>query len=497
MAEIKKILIANRGEIACRIIRTAQHMGIATVAVYSEADRLGLHVRMADEAFELGGAKAAESYLHIDKIIRIANICQADAIHPGYGFLSENALFAARVREAGLIFIGPSAEAIEMLGDKVRAKALAVAAGAPVVPGSEGAVEATEDALEVAGRIGYPVMLKASAGGGGKGMRLAHTPQELQEAFGRARSEAENAFGDGRVFIEKYIQSPRHIEVQVFGDHHGNYVHLYERECSIQRRHQKVIEEAPSVSAVEIRQQLGEAAVAIARKSGYTNAGTVEFMLDEQKKFYFLEMNTRLQVEHPVTELITGLDLVRLQIEIASGKPLPIAQQDVHISGHALELRIYAEDPENGFLPDPGRLELYAPPKGPGVRIDDGYEQGMEIPIEYDPLIGKLIGYGSSRLEAIERLQRAIVEFDIAGVKNTLSFGHFVLSHALFRNGDFDTNFVQNHYEPSTQENDENAALVAAVLAAELKATRGGRAQGRTTNPKVAERNQWKKRRYQ
>src|SRR5690606_29718223 len=420
---IKKILIANRGEISLRIIRTAREMGIQTVAVYSEADRQALHVRLADEAVCLGPAPSSQSYLLGDKIIQVALALKVDAIHPGYGFLSENAAFARKVREAGIIFIGPSAEAIEMMGNKVAARQAASRYQIPMVPGTEEAISDISLAKSKASEIGYPILIKASAGGGGKGMRIVANEAEFDSQMYRAISEAESAFGDGSVFIEKYLTSPRHIEIQVLGDQHGNYVHLFERECSIQRRHQKVIEEAPSAALnEEQRQAMGNAAIKVAKACGYYSAGTVEFIVDQDLSFYFLEMNTRLQVEHPVTELITGKDLVKEQIRIAEGEPLSFSQDELKIQGHAIEIRVYAEDPSNNFLPAIGTLHSYKRPQGPGIRVDDGFEEGMDIPIHYDPLIGKLITYHSSRQEAIERMIRAIDEFQITGVETTLSF---------------------------------------------------------------------------
>lgn len=450
---IKKILIANRGEISLRIIRTAREMGIQTVAVYSEADRQALHVRLADEAVCLGPAPSSQSYLLGDKIIQVALALKVDAIHPGYGFLSENAAFARKVREAGIIFIGPSAEAIEMMGNKVAARQAASRYQIPMVPGTEEAISDISLAKSKASEIGYPILIKASAGGGGKGMRIVANEAEFDSQMYRAISEAESAFGDGSVFIEKYLTSPRHIEIQVLGDQHGNYVHLFERECSIQRRHQKVIEEAPSAALnEEQRQAMGNAAIKVAKACGYYSAGTVEFIVDQDLSFYFLEMNTRLQVEHPVTELITGKDLVKEQIRIAEGEPLSFSQDELKIQGHAIEIRVYAEDPSNNFLPAIGTLHSYKRPQGPGIRVDDGFEEGMDIPIHYDPLIGKLITYHSSRQEAIERMIRAIDEFQITGVETTLSFCKFVMKHQAFREGRFDTKFIDRFFSPEDLE---------------------------------------------
>ena len=449
--KIKKILIANRGEISLRIIRTAREMGIKTVAVYSEADRTALHVRAADEAVCLGPAASAKSYLLGDKIIQKAKGLQVDAIHPGYGFLSENASFARKVQEAGMIFIGPSPESIEIMGNKVAARHAASQYQIPMVPGTEEAITDIALAKSKALEIGYPILIKASAGGGGKGMRIVESELEFETQMQRAISEAESAFGDGSVFIEKYLSSPRHIEIQVLGDQQGNFVHLFERECSIQRRHQKVIEEAPSaIITEEKRKAMGEAAIKVAKACNYYSAGTVEFIMDEHFDFYFLEMNTRLQVEHPVTELITGKDLVREQILIAEGKALTFTQEDLRIQGHAIEVRVYAEDPNNNFLPDIGTLRVYKRPQGPGIRVDDGFEEGMEIPIHYDPLIGKLIAYHETRLEAIRRMIRAIDEFQITGVETTLGFCKFVMQHRAFQEGQFDTKFIDRFFNPET-----------------------------------------------
>lgn len=451
MPDIKKILVANRGEIALRILRTAREMGIATVAVFSEADRKSPHVRFADEAVCIGPPASAESYLLMDKIISVSVELGVDAIHPGYGFLSENAVFAQKVSDAGLIFIGPSSHSIEVMGSKLAAKQAAGSYDIPMVPGTSTAITDRAEAKKIAEQIGYPILIKASAGGGGKGMRIVDRESEFDEQMDRAVSEATSSFGDGSVFIEKYITSPKHIEIQVLGDTHGNILHLFERECSIQRRHQKVIEEAPSISiTAEIREKMGRCAVDVARSCNYYGAGTVEFILDENQNFYFLEMNTRLQVEHPVTEQITGVDLVRQMIYIAEGKALTLKQEDLSIRGHAIEVRVYAEDPVNHFLPDVGTLHTYIRPQGNGVRVDDGFEEGMEIPIHYDPMIGKLITFGYNRTEAIEKMVRAIDEFRISGVQTTLSFCRFVMLHKAFISGSFDTNFVNIHFHPET-----------------------------------------------
>lgn len=467
---MKKILVANRGEIAMRVMRSCREMGIATVAVYSEADRNAPHVRYADEAVCLGPAPSSQSYLLGDKIIAFAKSLQVEGIHPGYGFLSENADFAQQVTNAGLIFIGPRPHAIEMMGSKLAAKEAAKANNIPLVPGTEKAIDDPEVAKKIAKKIGFPILIKASAGGGGKGMRIVENVEELDEQMERAISEALSAFGDGAVFIEKYVTAPRHIEIQILADTHGNIIHLFERECSIQRRHQKVVEEAPSVAlSPELRAEMGACAVRVAKLCDYVGAGTVEFLLDSDKNFYFLEMNTRLQVEHPVTELISGIDLVKQQILIAKGEQLQLNQEDLKIEGHAIELRVYAEDPANNFLPSIGTLSAYTPPKGPGVRVDDGFEQGMSIPIYYDPMIAKLITYGTNRKEAIERMLRAIEEYQIVGCTTTLSFGTYVLQHQAFVSGDFDTNFVKHHFDPSTlQDYDEQEAQIAAQLAVYL-----------------------------
>lgn len=471
MRKINKILIANRGEIALRVMRSAKEMGISTVAIYSEADRNALHVRYADEAVCVGGPKSNESYLRGDVIIDVCKRLNVDAIHPGYGFLSENATFARKVQEAGLIFVGPSPEAIELMGSKLAAKAAVAKYNIPMVPGTEEAITNVEEAKEIARQVGFPILIKASAGGGGKGMRVVDSVEVFEEQMKMAVSEATSAFGDGSVFIEKYIGSPRHIEIQVLGDTHGNIVHLFERECSIQRRHQKVIEEAPSaVLTPELRDEMGRCAVNVAKACDYVGAGTVEFLVDENLNFYFLEMNTRLQVEHPVTEQITGLDLVKEQILVAEGKPLGFRQEDLAIYGHALELRVYAEDPANNFLPDIGRLETYVRPQGLGVRVDDGFEQGMDIPIYYDPMIAKLVTFGKDRQEAIEKMLRAIDEYTITGIETTLPFGKFVLQHEAFVSGNFDTKFIERYFTPQDLElaPAEGTEEIAAVLTAML-----------------------------
>lgn len=463
---MEKILIANRGEIALRVMRSAREMGIKTVAVFSEADRNALHVRYADEAVCIGPAPSAQSYLSADKIIAACLKTGAQGIHPGYGFLSENADFARKVKAAGLTLIGPSPEAMEIMGNKLSAKAAALKYNIPMVPGTEEAVTDVEEAQKRALEIGFPILIKAAAGGGGKGMRIVERPEDFMEQMDLAVSEARSAFGDGSVFIERYVSSPRHIEIQVLGDNYGNIVHLFERDCSIQRRHQKVVEEAPSsVLSEELRQKMGESAVNAARSCNYTGAGTVEFILDENLDFFFLEMNTRLQVEHPVTEMITGVDLVKEQIKIARGEKLSFKQEDLKIKGHAMELRVYAEDPANNFLPDIGNLKTYITPKGPGIRVDDGFEQGMDIPIYYDPMIAKLVSFGKDRTEAIERMIRAIDEYQITGIQTTLGFGKFVMQHEAFVSGKFDTHFVSNYFKPEYLEGgNEDEAMIAALL---------------------------------
>ncbi|MEQ8470992.1 MAG: acetyl-CoA carboxylase biotin carboxylase subunit [Marinoscillum sp.] len=470
MKKIQKILIANRGEIAIRVMRSAKEMGIKTVAVYSEADQSAAHVRYADEAVLIGPPPSAQSYLVIDKIIEACKLTGADAIHPGYGFLSENATFAQKVEEAGITFIGPSTGAIKVMGDKLASKQAVKEFDVPLVPGMDEPISDVAAAKMVAETIGYPVMIKASAGGGGKGMRIVNDPKDFEEQMTRAVSEAKSSFGDDSVFIEKFITSPKHIEVQILGDQHGNVVYLFERECSIQRRNQKVIEEAPSaVLTPEKRKQFGEAAVNVAKSCNYYGAGTVEFIADVNLDFYFLEMNTRLQVEHPVTEQITGIDLVKEQIKIAQGEPLPFSQDDLSIQGHSIEVRVYAEDPENNFLPDTGSLIKYKRPQGVGVRVDDGYEEGMEIPIYYDPMIAKLITYGKDRSEAIERMKRAIYEYQIVGIKTTLPFCQFVLDHPEFVDGSFTTKFVEQHFSADrvTKETPDDVKKVAALFAFE------------------------------
>lgn len=464
---MKKILVANRGEIAIRVMKTAKKMGIKTVAVYSTADRNALHVKFADEAVCIGEAPSSQSYLLGSKIIEVAKALKVDAIHPGYGFLSENSEFAEEAVRNNIVFIGPKSKAIEIMGSKLAAKEAVMHYNIPMVPGVDHAIIDVEEAKKTAIAIGFPILIKASAGGGGKGMRVVENEKDFESQMNRAISEAVAAFGDGSVFIEKYVASSRHIEIQIIADSHGNVLYLFERECSIQRRHQKVVEEAPSsVLTPEIRKKMGEAAVLVAKSCDYLGAGTVEFLYDENDNFYFLEMNTRLQVEHPVTELITGVDLVELQIRVARGEALPFKQEDLDIKGHAVELRVYAEDPMDDFLPSVGYLDLYQLPEGEGIRVDNGFEQGMDIPIYYDPMLAKLITYGKTREEAIEVMIQAIDNYKVEGVQTTLPFGKFVFEHEAFRSGKFDTNFVKKYYDAQvlkTQMAEE--AEIAALLA--------------------------------
>jgi acetyl-CoA carboxylase, biotin carboxylase subunit len=463
----RKILIANRGEIAVRVIRACRELGIRSVAVYSDVDRASLHVMKADEAYYLGPTAAAESYLHIARILDVAKRAGADAIHPGYGFLSENARFARACGAAGIKFIGPTGDAMEIMGSKTGARRAMEKVGIPFVPGSLRGLTSAEEAEKVAAQIGYPVMLKAASGGGGKGMRLVHEPSELRSALEGAKSEAARSFGDDEVYIEKAIVRPRHIEMQILADEHGHVVYLGERECSIQRRHQKVIEEAPSAIVDEdMRRRMGEVAVRVARAANYTNAGTVEFLVDAEKNFYFLEMNTRLQVEHPVTELVTGLDLVHLQILIASGGELPFRQEDVTIRGHAIECRICAEDPDNHFFPSPGKISMLLQPAGPGIRHDSGSYEGWTVPIDYDPLLAKLIGYGSDRQQAIMRLQRALAEYFVGGIKTNIPLFLRILQDPDFQAARLDTGYLERLLGGSSAEQSSpEAAEVAAISA--------------------------------
>lgn len=465
---MKKVLVANRGEIARRVIRSLKKMNIATVAIYSDADANAPHKLEADEAVYVGKSPSSESYLQQDRILEYCKQLGVDGIHPGYGFLSENAGFARKVKEAGITFIGPSPEAMEVMGDKLSAKQAVKHYNVPLVPGVDEAITDVEAAKKIAAEVGFPVLIKASAGGGGKGMRLVNNVEEFEEQMKLAQSEARSSFGDDAVFIEKFVTKPRHIEIQVFADQQGNTVYLFERECSIQRRHQKVIEEAPSaVLSPELRQRMGEAAVAVCKACNYEGAGTVEFLLDADLNFYFLEMNTRLQVEHPVTEEITGLDLVEWQVRVARGERLPKLQDELSIRGHAIEVRVYAEDTLNGFIPDIGTLHRYRRPNTSLARIDDAFEEGMDVPIFYDPMIAKLVVWGENREAAMDKMIKAIDAYEISGVKTTLDFGKFVMKHPAFRSGDFDTNFIKHYFEdPQTMweaYGEEKEALKAAL----------------------------------
>jgi propionyl-CoA carboxylase alpha chain len=465
---MKKVLVANRGEIARRVLRTLKKMDIRSVAIYSDADANAPHVLEADEAVYVGKSPSAESYLQQDKIIQICKDLGVDGVHPGYGFLSENAGFARQLKANGIKLIGPSPESMEVMGDKLSAKQAVKSYNVPLVPGVDEAISDVSAAKKIAAEVGYPILIKASAGGGGKGMRLVQNEAEFEEQMTLAQNEARSSFGDDAVFIEKFVDQPRHIEIQVFADQHGNAVYLFERECSVQRRHQKVVEEAPSaVLTPELRQRMGEAAVAVCKACNYEGAGTVEFLIDARLDFYFLEMNTRLQVEHPVTEEITGLDLVEWQIRVARGERLPKLQDELSINGHAIEVRVYAEDTLGGFTPDIGSLDRYRIPSGRHIRVDDAFEEGMEIPIYYDPMIAKLVVWGKTREEAIDRCIAAIDNYQISGVKTTLDFGKFVLKHPAFRSGHFDTNFVKTHFsDPALLKDamqEEERALVYAL----------------------------------
>src|SRR5215472_509298 len=471
----KKVLVANRGEIAVRIIRACRELGITSVAIFSDVDRSAMHVTKADEAYAIGPAAASESYLNIEKIISTAKRCDAEAIHPGYGFLSENSAFASACKDAGIKFIGPQASAMEVMGSKTRARQAVEAAGVPVVPGSTRGLSLPETGVTAA-RIGFPVMIKASAGGGGKGMRLVRSEAELKSAFETAQSEALRAFKDGEVYLEKFIENPRHIEIQVLGDEHGNLVYLGERECSIQRRHQKVVEEAPSAMVDEaLRKRMGSVAVQAARSAGYCNAGTVEFLVDNKNTFYFLEMNTRLQVEHPVTELVTGLDLVQMQLRIAAGEKLPFGQEEVKLRGHAIECRVYAEDADNNFFPSPGKITRLVRPSGPGVREDSGVYEGWTVPLDYDPMLSKLIVHAPSRASAIARMRRALDEYFIDGIKTNLSLFRRILDHPDFQSASIDTGFLDRLLSSRQQvKATGNGALeIAAISAAFFAATAG------------------------
>ncbi len=463
--EIHKVLVANRGEIAVRIMRTCKEMGISTVAVYSDADRNMPHVYTADEAYRIGPPPSRESYLHMDHILEAAKKAHADAIHPGYGFLSENDEFAERVADEGLIFIGPRPESIRAMGDKTRARKVAMEANVPIVPGSEGALTSEDEARAACAGLGYPVLIKASAGGGGKGMRIIRSENDLSRALNGARAEALSAFGDQRVYVEKYLESPRHIEFQILADQYGNTIHLGERECSIQRRHQKVVEESPStIVDEELRARMGATAVMVAKACGYENAGTVEFLVDKDRNYYFLEMNTRLQVEHPVTEMRTGIDLVAQQLKIASGERLSFTQEEIEFRGHAIECRIYAEDGEHDFLPSTGRISHLKPSQGFGIRDDRGVEAGGEISVYYDPMISKLVAWGKTRNEAIERMKRALRDYEILGVTTNIPVNLFVMDHPKFADGNFDTNFFTSHFKPELLPIPEKIQFEAAAI---------------------------------
>ena len=490
----RRVLVANRGEIALRVIRACRELGIETVAVFSEPDRGALHVRQADHAYPVGPAPAADSYLRIDRILEVAARAGADAIHPGYGFLSERAVFARACADAGITFIGPAPEAIEAMGDKLEARRRVGAAGVPVVPGSPDPIADDAQVEMLARAIGFPVMLKASAGGGGKGMRLVDTPERLASSLRAARSEARSAFGDDRVYVEKAIVRPRHVEVQVLGDRHGSLVHLYERECSVQRRHQKVIEESPSPAIDQaIRERMGAVALAAARSVDYVGAGTVEFLLDQDGSFYFLEMNTRIQVEHAITEAVTGVDLVRAQIEIAAGRPLAFRQQDVVQRGHAIECRIYAEDPDNGFLPAPGRIEVLRVPSGIGIRDDSGVYEGFEVSTFYDPMISKLIAWGATRPEAIARMRRALREYVVVGPTANVAFHRWALAHPAFVAGDVDTGFIAREWRPGAgaAHLDADLPLIGAAMAAAVQRALLAGAVA-PSGPTAASRSRWK-----
>jgi acetyl-CoA carboxylase biotin carboxylase subunit len=472
----KKILIANRGEIAVRVVRACRELGISPVVVYSDVDRAALHVRKADEAYHIGPATASESYLNVHKLLEVARKSGAEAVHPGYGFLSENPGFNRACRDAGIKFIGPMPEAMELMGSKTRARQTMEKAGVPFVPGTTQGLDSLEQARGVAAKIGYPVMLKAAGGGGGKGMRAVRTPEELASALEQAKSEAMRSFKDDEVYIEKLIVNPRHIEVQILGDEHGNLVHLGERECSVQRRHQKVLEESPSAFVdPEMRRRMGETAVRVGKAAAYSNAGTVEFLVDEQKNFYFLEVNARLQVEHPVTEFVTGLDLVHLQIRIAAGEKLRVRQEDIALRGHAIECRVYAEDPDNNYMPSPGTITRLLQPSGPGIRRDSGVYEGWTVPIDYDPLLAKVIGYAPTRGEAIARLDRAMYEYFVGGIKTNISLFRRILHDPDFIGGKVNTGYLDRllerhkHDQHEARDGDRNIAAVAAVLFAQME----------------------------
>jgi len=498
-AMFTKVLIANRGEIAVRVMRACREMGIASVAVFSDVDRASLHVSTADEAYLLGPAPARESYLNVAKILEVARKSGAEAIHPGYGFLSESARFASACSEAGIKFIGPPPSAMELMGSKTRARAAMQAAGVPMVPGSARGLSVAE-AEAMAAKVGYPVMIKAAAGGGGKGMRLVTKAADLRSSFETAQSEALRSFNDGEIYLEKFIQNPRHIEIQVLGDEHGNVVYLGERECSVQRRHQKVIEEAPSaIVDGGMRGRMGAVAVQAAKSAGYTNAGTVEFLVDADRNFYFLEMNTRLQVEHPVTELVTGLDLVHLQLRIANGEKLPFGQEDLHLRGHAIECRIYAEDPDNNFFPSPGKITKLVCPSGPGVREDSGVYEGWTVPLDYDPMLSKLIAYAPDRATAIARMRRALDEYFVGGIKTNLSLFRRILEHPDFISARLDTGFLDRLLataaSPGSGKNElaEIAAVSAALFAATAPSRNGQNGTAKPGGERQTDSSAWKR----
>ena len=493
--KIKKLLVANRGEIAVRVLRAAKELGITAVAVFSEADKNAFHVKVADEAYLIGAAPASESYLRGEKIIALAKEIGADAIHPGYGFLSENAEFIKKCEEAGIIFVGPSAASVEMMGEKTAARTLMKEHGVPIVPGTTEPIEDENELIRVAAEIGYPVMLKAAAGGGGKGMRKIDSEDELIDGFNRARSEAIKAFGNGAVYIEKFIENPKHIEVQIIADKHGNYRHLFERECSVQRRHQKVIEESPSASVTpEVREKITEAAINAAKACNYHNAGTIEFLMDANKNFYFLEMNTRLQVEHPVTELISGIDLVKEQIRIAEGEKISFEQDELYIHGAAIECRVYAEDATNNYAPSIGKIELHRLPSGPGVRVDQGIETGSEVSVYYDPMLSKVITWGRTREDAIRRMLNVLNEYKIIGVKTNIPLFFWILKHPKFLDASFDINFLENELVPllpdKWEEDFENIDDVVSVLGAII---RDDDLKFKVTENKISEQNAWAK----
>lgn len=494
MGYIKKVLIANRGEIALRVIRTCREKRIPTVAVYSDSDATSPHVLAADESVCIGESESSKSYLNTEKILSAAKYTEANAIHPGYGFLSENGHFAALCKKEGLIFIGPDPDTIQLMGDKTTARSLAEKVGIPYPPGSKRELDSVSEGKETAISIGFPVLIKAAAGGGGKGMRIVHNIDDFAKSFNAAKSEAKNAFGDDRVFVEKYLEEPRHIEIQVFGDQHGNIVHLFERECSIQRRHQKVIEESPSMALdSELREQMGRAATEITAACNYVGAGTVEFLVDKYRNFYFLEMNTRLQVEHPVTELITGLDLVSLQLDVANGNELPFKQSDLKIYGHAIECRIYAEDPENDFLPSTGTLHRHRTPSGPGVRVDSGIEEGQDVSIYYDPMISKLCVHAYDRDAAIQKMKRALLEYVISGVSTTIPFCLSVMENDNFTIGNYDTHYVQDHFKPNNYTMNDDISIIALVSSL-IKKEKKTDNQHQTTMEAKAASDWWNKR---